>query len=83
MWLTSERHARRIGTGEFTGNCDSCKRPPIKITETHLRYWLLLFGANLQGRTAAVYVREEGLPEELVPIAAELVDFMDALGIAA
>ena len=42
------------------------------MTETHRRYWLLLFGADLRGRTAAVYVQEEGLPEGLAVICDEL-----------
>lgn len=74
--MTSERHARRIAAGEFAGTCKGCKRPAIKVTEAHRRYWLLRFGCDLQGRTAAEYVREEGIPVELSAILDEMQDVL-------
>jgi hypothetical protein len=52
-----------------------CKRPPvIKVTEEHRRYWLELSGvpatAFSKRRGARAYVRANGLPDRLAPIAA-------------
>ncbi len=79
-WTTSERNRRRIEAGELHATCKGCKRPALKITESHRRYWLLMFGADLRGRTASEYVLEEGLPAGLAEL---VVDLEDVLGMAA
>lgn len=75
-WTTSERNRRRIEAGELRGTCKGCKRPALKVTEAHRRYWLVKFGAELDGRTASEYVTEEGLPAELAALIEDLEDVL-------
>lgn len=46
------------------------------MTEAHRRYWLVKFGAELDGRTATEYVQDEGLPVELRALLKDLEDVL-------
>lgn len=84
-FTTSKRNHHRIVTGEIEGLCGECRRPrpTLCVTETHRRYWLIHFGCDLQGRTAAEYVRQEGLPRELVNLCEAVSGLFDRIGVAA
>lgn len=63
----------QIRTGRSSGNCAPCARPTrVVVTETHLRFWLLAYGARVPvGVTVGVWVAEHGLPPPLAALAAD------------
>lgn len=80
-WYASARQHRRIESGRATDVGPCCRRGRPKPSEKHLLYWLRLFGADLQGRDAATFVREEGLPAGLAQIAADLEPYFERFGL--
>lgn len=71
----SLEQACRIQRGIHSAQCAMCKRPPtIKVTEEHRRFWLEQAGVPASAFSrksgARAYVREHGLPDKLLPIAA-------------
>ena len=80
-WYTSARQQRRIESGSATDVGPCCRRRRPKATEKDLIFWLRTFGADLQGRDARTYVREEGLPHELAVLVADLEPYFERLGI--
>lgn len=80
-WMTSARNERRIIAGEVSAIGPCCRRPDVKVDEKHLVFWLRAFGCELKGRTAAQYVKEEGLPAGFREMADDLEDFCRAKGV--
>lgn len=39
--FVSDRHARALGEGKFSGMCPDCrKRPRVRVTQQYRNYWL-------------------------------------------
>lgn len=80
-WYASARQQRRIEAGMATDVGPCCRRRRPTPTEAHRLYWLRIFGADLCGRDARTYVREEGLPPELAEIVADLEPYFERFGL--
>jgi hypothetical protein len=70
----SAEYAARIRSGRESGICRACSRPVTRPapTEADRVYWLIQFGApaaEVRALTAAGYVIEHGLPDQLREIA--------------
>lgn len=69
----SLEQALRIQKGIHSATCPLCRHPaPVRVTEEHRRYWLELGGVKPTDLASGsrAYVRRNGLPDALLPIAA-------------